>query len=385
LHFDFMIRIASLISLFTLAYSGTCATRQLLLGDAERGGEVFRSHGCIACHSVNRKGGGIGPDLAQMAERGFSPYSMTALLWNHAPAMWRTLDQKGFARPELTPQQAADLFVFFFAISYFEGPGDARRGERVFRTYKCGQCHGINDPVAAGVAPVRNWQSLDHPILLAQQMWNHSRDMGTTLGRTGIPFPRLTPLDLTDMLVYLRSVLGRRGVGSFMPGSPEEGRKLFVAKGCAACHRGDQAFEGRPTRYTLNDIAAAMWNHPRSALPDEASISLEEMRQLVGYLLSVQFFEERGNAERGRLLFGKKHCVACHENPSGQAPGRAAMAGRMTSFEMAAALWKHGPAMSEAMLQKKIRWPRFDGVDMADLTSYLHGYEFKRRQSMSLR
>jgi len=383
---DLVIRIASVIGLFTLGYSGTCATRRLLLGDAERGREVFRSQGCVTCHSINREGGRTGPDLAQMAVPGFTPYGMTALLWNHAPTMWRNLGQQGIARPELTPQQAADLFIYFFAMRCFERPGNARRGERVFRLNQCGQCHGISAPVGRGVAPVRSWQSLDHPILLAQQMWSHSRDhMAMTSGRTATPLPHLTPQGLTDMLVYLRSVQGPGENGSFVPGSPEQGEKIFVTKGCAACHQGTQALEGRPTRYTLNDFAAALWNHPQPSLPDAADISFEEMRRLAGYLVSIQFFEERGDPGRGKLLFERKHCVACHENPSGGAPGRSTMEGRMTSFDMMAALWKHSPAMGQAMRRKKIRWPRFDGDEMADLTAYLHGYELKRRQPLNPR
>ncbi len=85
------------------------------------------------------------------------------------------------------------------------------------------------------------------------------------------------------------------------------------------------------------------------------------------------------------LLFTKKRCVSCHEKPSGRAPSRAAMAGAMRSWDIMAALWKHGPAMRETMQQKSIRWPHFDDAEMADLTAYLHGYEFKRRQPVSPR
>jgi hypothetical protein len=51
----------------------------------------------------------------------------------------------------------------------------------------------------------------------------------------------------------------------------------------------------------------------------------------------------------------------------------------MTSFDMVAALWKHGPAMLERMRRRKIGWPRFGGSEMADLAAYLHGTELKRR------
>jgi len=52
----------------------------------------------------------------------------------------------------------------------------------------------------------------------------------------------------------------------------------------------------------------------------------------------------------------------------------------MTSFDMAAALWKHGPVMLDRMRLKKISWPQFSGSEMADLAAYLHGFQLKQRR-----
>jgi hypothetical protein len=51
----------------------------------------------------------------------------------------------------------------------------------------------------------------------------------------------------------------------------------------------------------------------------------------------------------------------------------------MSSFEMVAALSKHGPAMADRMRLKKISWPRFSGDEMANLAAYLGGMELRRR------
>jgi mono/diheme cytochrome c family protein len=103
------------------------------------------------------------------------------------------------------------------------------------------------------------------------------------------------------------------------------------------------------------------------------------MRRLVSYLVSTQFFEERGDLAQGKKVFAKKHCGTCHDDPSSGAPGRPVMAGRITSFGMVAALWKHGPVMLSRMRLKKISWPRFSGSEMADLAAYLHGVGLKQR------
>lgn len=372
--------LSGLLFVIVAGPTGICATRSMLPGDADRGRGVFRTQNCDVCHSINGKGGEGAPDLGQGVERGFSPYVMAGLLWNHAPVMWASMERRGIAKPELSEQQAADLFVFFFAARYFEQPGDARRGARVFRVKRCAECHGIGSVLREGIQPVAAWKSLADPIALAQQMWNHSWEMRPALERMEIPFPRFSAQEMADLLVYLRSTQRSGHAGDFSPGSAESGEKLFVLKGCAGCHRGAQALEARPTRYNLTDFAAAMWNHPSRAAQNSAAISYEEMRRLVGYLVSTQFFEERGDLEQGKRIYARKRCGACHDDLSSGAPGRSAMAGKMTSFEMAAALWKHGPAMLGRMRLKGISWPRFSGSEMADLTAYLHGFQLKQRR-----
>jgi cytochrome c2 len=185
---------------------------------------------------------------------------------------------------------------------------------------------------------------------------------------------------VTDLLAYLRTQTGGRGPGrEFAPGPPDKGSAIFREKKCVACHTGPRSLEGRPTRYTLTDLAAAMWNHPFQVQSRMAALTYEEMRDLVGYVLSMQFFEERGDIEHGRKLFRSKRCGACHDGAPGSAPPRTVMAGRMTSFAIMAALFRHGPAMLETMRRRNLSWPRFDAAEMADLSAYLHGLELKRR------
>jgi cytochrome c551/c552 len=381
-----MKRIGRLLGFLAVAGPGFGATRSLPIGDAERGQELFRTRSCVVCHAVDGKGGKTAPDLGRIVERGFSPYSLTGLLWNHAPVMWAALERAGIARPQLTGQEASDLFAFFFAAGYFETPGDARRGRLVFRGKRCAACHGLQTPIREGIHPVAAWQALENPISLAQEMWNHSGEMRQALDRGQIPYPRLSSQELTDMLVFLRGVAGPRPpAAEFSPASAETGQVLFASKGCAGCHRGSLSLESRHTRYSLTDFGAAMWNHAFQSARSPAPLSYPEMRRLVGYLISTQFFEERGNPERGQAVFARKRCGACHDNPSSGAPARATLAGRMTSFDMLAALWKHGPAMLDRMRQEGLPWPHFAGAEMADLTAYLHGLEFKQRPGAGAR
>jgi mono/diheme cytochrome c family protein len=108
-------------------------------------------------------------------------------------------------------------------------------------------------------------------------------------------------------------------------------------------------------------------------------LSYDEMRHIVAYLGALQYFEEYGNIDRGQEVFQRKRCAACHGDPDSGAPDLKDKAGRISSYEMVAAVWKHGPAMMEAMLRRKIAWPELAAAEMGDLVAFLHGPRLKRR------
>jgi mono/diheme cytochrome c family protein len=75
-----MKRLSGLLFVVATGFTGVCATRSLLPGDADRGRGVFRTQNCAVCHSINGEGGRTAPDLGQGVERGFSPYVMAGVL-----------------------------------------------------------------------------------------------------------------------------------------------------------------------------------------------------------------------------------------------------------------------------------------------------------------
>ena len=103
-----------------------------LVGSAQAGRQVFETQQCIQCHSINGEGGKSAPDLGKHIARDYTPTTMVALMWNHAPAMWEAIQKAGIERPQLTEQSASDLFAYFVAARFFEQPGDAARGKRDF-------------------------------------------------------------------------------------------------------------------------------------------------------------------------------------------------------------------------------------------------------------
>jgi mono/diheme cytochrome c family protein len=372
-------RISSVALVLYLAHAlpAAAAGLSLITGDSERGKAVFRAWNCGTCHSVNGVGGGRAPDLGRPAERDFGPSEMAGRLWSHAPVMWAAMERAGIRTPELEEQDGADLFVYLFAARSFEAPGNAGRGKRIFRQKRCDLCHG--SAPAHGALPLNAWNSVSEPVALVQGMWNHSSEMKRALTRAGAAWPRLSAQELRDILTYVRGVNAASGSADFSPGPQASGQELFVSKGCAGCHKGSLKLETRSTRYGVTELAAAMWNHAFRVPGEPARFSHDEMRRLVGYLVSIQFYEERGDSEQGKRLFEKKRCASCHDNAESGAPARSRMAGKMNSYGLATALWKHGPVMLARMKQTNIPWPQFSGNDVADLTAYLHGAQLKKR------
>jgi cytochrome c551/c552 len=351
----------TLAALLLPALSVRAAT---VAADSTRGAVLFETLSCVQCHSIYGKGGTVGPDLGRRIDRDFTPASLAATLWNHAPAMWAAIRARNVAAGDLNEQAAADLFAYFYSARFFEKPGDASRGKRLFSEKHCSECHN-----PAGT----QWQTIGQPLALVNAMWNHGATMREEFAKKKLRWPDLTSQDLTDMLVYLRNLSSARNTAAGVEiTSGAAGQALFESKGCAACHTG-VTLTPRVKGRTLTDIAAAMWGHEPRMAATPAPISVEEMREIVSYLWAGQFFEDAGNAGAGGHVFATKRCVVCHDDPSSGAPRLAGTGRSYSAASMVAALWHHGPQMLDQMKTKNIAWPRLGGSEMANLIAYLNG------------
>ena len=361
------IRAAAGVAVLAIA-GGVCLA--LPVGDAKRGEQLFETEQCIQCHSVKGKGGTIAPDLTRRIDRAYTPTVMASLMWNHAPDMWSAMTKQGIAKPTLTPDSAADLFAYFVSARYFEQPGDAGRGKQAFTAKHCSECHGITTSNYQGAPSVAKWESLGDPIIMAQQMWNHGPQMRQAFAQKHLKFTPLTAQELTDMLVYLQNLPETRGLSTSFELPPAEGGEALVkAKGCLDCHAGGwNKFHNQ----TITDIAVAMWNHQSNMRQPPPTFSEQEMRQIIGYIWSRQYFRGEGNAERGKKVFAEKSCATCHNDPASGAPKLAQGKDAYSDITMVSALWGHGPRMLELMNQKKLPWPRFTAQQMSDLIAYLN-------------
>jgi mono/diheme cytochrome c family protein len=344
--------------------------------DSNRGALLFGDLSCATCHNVNGRGGNTAPDLGRLADRDFTPAALAATMWNHAPTMWSAISARGVHVGDVDEQAAADLFAYFYSMRFFEKPGDAARGKRVFEERGCSKCHGLTQEAQPGIAPVSRWQSLNHPFGLSEAMWNHMRLMLAATGAKRVAWPELSAQDLSDLLVYLRNLpTSSASAPLFEVTTGATGSALFREKGCVTCHGSDTALAGRIHGRTMTEIAAAMWNHgPRMAALDAPPAVFQpgEMRELLSYVWAQQFFEDARDPARGRRVFVSKGCAGCHENAASGAPNLFSGARHFSGPVMTAVLWRHGPAMLERMKATGVKWPRLSAEDMSALIAYLN-------------
>lgn len=352
-------------------------------GDARRGADFIQSQGCINCHLIKGVGVGRAPDLGQRLDRNYSPAGIAARMWSHGPVMWAamspvllaTINNRNISASKATTDPTADLFAYFYASRFFEKPGEAERGKRLFQEKHCLDCHSLTDP-GGGIGPaVAKWESLQSPVVLIQRMWNHQTRMRNAMTARGIPWPRLTSQQLDDILLYLQNLPQTRGIEYVIEfPSPSNGEELVRDKGCTSCHVGKLALENRLADRTLTDIAAAMWNHAPEMRQPPPEVSVVEWRQLMSYVWAKQFFASNGNPARGRKVFESKKCGDCHNDPSSGTPSLSEPAEPYSAISMVAVLWRHGPIMLRRMQAEHISWPQFSQEEMANLIAYLNSH-----------
>ena len=226
---------------------------EVIPGNSLRGAALFREKGCVECHAFRGAGARLGPDLAQPNERTHTPMQLATALWNHGPRMWREQENRRIGAT-LNSTEAADLFAYFYSLSYFTAPGDPARGSRL-----------SSRPSGP---PASSWTRVEDALWWAERMWNHSGPVYSTLSQTGTGWPKFSTGDMVDLFAYLRGLPEAASQSAiFQPGDPEQGRITFEGR-CESCHSfGGRTAERkidllkRPGPDLLTGYVAAMWNH----------------------------------------------------------------------------------------------------------------------------
>jgi len=344
----------------------------LLPGDAKEGWRVFFTKNCIKCHGVWGEGGKEAPDLSQVPV-----VSVTG----------------GISSEKIDRTEMADLIAFLYFVRYMDQPGDPLKGEKILAAKGCTRCHALKGEGGGLGADLSRWGMYINPILWAQMMWNHSPQMKEAMEKRGLPWTEFKEDEMTDLIAYIRSVSPKAAKVYLSPGDPQAGKALFSEKGCKSCHSvtgeknklGPDLGRREAFPRTLVQVAGLMWNHSpqmweriKGTGIEHLSLSAQEITDLIAYLFSVRYFDEPGDIQRGKKVFGEKQCISCHDIRKGRRPEKLALEkykGHISPIMMAQVMWNHGPEMVGQMKARQLTWHEITGNEMVDLMEYLNAGE----------
>jgi cytochrome c2 len=180
---------------------GTRREWKLLPANPEKGARLFTVKGCVTCHSINGRGGKLGPDLGPRHARPPSMIQFAGLMWNHAPQMWEKIKARGLARPKFQEQEMADLIAYLYQVRYFEPQGNADLGKQIFETKGCTTCHG---PEARGGKGGPNLLGTTYcAAQMAYAFWNHGPKMYQKMQAAAVPWPIFDEQEMVNLMAFL--------------------------------------------------------------------------------------------------------------------------------------------------------------------------------------
>jgi mono/diheme cytochrome c family protein len=353
------------------------------------GWDVFSKKGCGGCHALRGVGPSIGPDLGRITS-GTSFFDVGAAMWNHLPKMGERMRAQGIARPALTPREVEDLVGFVFTAGYFDELGDGRTGQRLFTSKACIMCHAVAGKGGEVGPPLDGMKRMNSPVLVAAAMWNHGPEMAAIMTEYRVARPTFKDRELVDLIAYVVQAAGtaRDETEQVVPGTPARGERLFAERQCVTCHavggKGGKVGPdlGRRSHHlSLTQFAARMWNHGPAMWAamkqrgiEPPKLSGQDMADVLAYLYTNHFFDQRGNVGRGRRLVSDRGCLNCHavRGQGGKVAADFATSTVVgTPSAVIAGMWNHSSRMEGAAQTKAIAWPVLSGQDLADITAYL--------------
>jgi len=376
----------------TLVCLAGLAPGQPLFGRAQdplAGSRLFGAKGCVKCHAVKGIGGKVGPDLGRIT-RPHTFFDLAAAMWNHAPRMAARMRQLGVSRPQLDPDEAADLVAFLFSVDYFDPVGRPEIGRRLFSIKHCVVCHQVGGSGGVIGPSFDTLTSFASPIFLATAMWNHGPRMADIMRARGISRPSFEGTELADLLAYIRAASPGppQDPVYVLPGRAGEGRRLFAEKRCLDCHSiGGQGgtigpdLAERSRHLSVAQFAAAMWNKAPAMMTAMKTRSVpvpqitpEEMADIVAYLYSVRYFALGGDPRQGLIVATSKGCLGCHAlgGERGKTASDLSQAQGLDSpAAVLSALWNHAHISAPPPAREKTTWAEISPAEMAHLTAFL--------------
>lgn len=372
--------------------------------DPLKGSRLFVSKGCIKCHAIWGIGDTLGPDLALLS-REKNLLQLAGLLWSHSPKMLEIMRERGLQRPTFSAQEMGDLMGYIYYFNYFDQPGNFTEGESLFTEKGCIHCHSVGErDRKKNKLPLDSYGRYISPSFLVTGLWNHSPEILQEMKKIGLKQPEFKGPELNHLLAFLRgAALNQNGEAIYAePGRPKIGKELFVQKKCSVCHsvwgeggKVSNDLGRRELRFSLTEIAGKIWSYSGAMRQGMIKIHIpfptftpKEMADLISYLYFIQFYDERGDFQKGKRLYREKECIYCHVlEGEGEkiGPDLSETDAIFSPITFASAMWNHAIVMEGMLGEMNLSWPRFSGNEMRDLVGYIQGASEASRQARSQR
>ena len=387
-----LIAIALLVAVFLHVRRPAVTTRALyIVGVPEKGAALFYGDKqCAICHSINGSGGRVAPDLSGLHPGTPAMGWLTAVLWNHAPGMWRQFRHQNKSYPQLDSQEMADILAFIYQSGNLDRAGDPGAGQRVFNDKGCIRCHSVSGLGGKAAPELSGITAGGGSSAWTRAMLNHAGSMFDPITTTVGQWPQFTGREMNNLIAYV-SVGAQPPAANVreIPGNAERGWSVFQGR-CMKCHsvRGQGGSLGpalgpeHELPLTTAQFAAVFWNHEPQMLQQSRDSGVpppvfqgQEMVDLLAFLASLRYFEPTGSAAEGAKVFSERGCVTCHgamAEGTQSGPALKSSAGPFTTVSFTAALWQHGPRMVDRSLELGMPWPTLKATDIGDLVSFLN-------------
>jgi mono/diheme cytochrome c family protein len=173
----------------------------ILPGRVNEGRALFEKKQCIKCHSIQGKGGNIGPDLGR---RGLyrNLVEFAAALWNKAPAMLRAMKLRKFTVPQLNGEEMADIVAYLRSFQYFGESGNPDFGRRLLWERRCLDCHSLDGRGGKGPPDLASVKGLGSPAAVIAALWNHGDFMAEPAPERSLSWPQLKSDEVAHLMAF---------------------------------------------------------------------------------------------------------------------------------------------------------------------------------------
>ena len=201
---DHMVRSFLVLALAILAALSGCSKSGPPVA-ATNGEQLFASLKCASCHGDKGQGGSA-PALAGSSGPVSSPDAMAAAMWSHATKMWQALDTAKIERPQITAEQAADLYAHLSGGSNRQSPaGDAARGRQVFQAKLCASCHEQVDSSDTSAPNLALKAGQFSGFSMVAALWQHGSGMLARMVAQNKEWQVLSAQEMSDIIAYLNT------------------------------------------------------------------------------------------------------------------------------------------------------------------------------------